>query len=86
MGPGIQFRISADFPFTTSDRIDRRHWGAEDRVATVEQCEQLGIEVELADRDQIDDRQTYVLAEQVKALGDEQLPALSSTILIAQPP
>ena len=81
MGPGIQFRLPADFPFATGHRVDRRHRCAERRVATVQQCQQLGIEVELADRDQIDDRQTDVLAQQIEAFGDKQLPALGPVLV-----
>jgi hypothetical protein len=81
VGPGIQLRLPADFPFATSDRVDGRHRCAERRVANSQERKQLSVEIILADRDQIDDRQTDVLQQQIEALGRKQLPALGPILV-----
>ena len=63
------------------DRVQRGRLCAEHRVGSANQFQQVGIEIELANRDDVHERHTNVALKQRGDLGDKCPPALGTVLV-----
>ena len=80
--PKVNERALLDsFAIAKRDGVYRRRFGAEFRIAETDQIKQLGIEVELANRNDIDNRHAHVFLKQGGNFGDERSSALDPVLI-----